>query len=135
MRTLRELARSYLTIVKDLARVMNRLKAIYRSWAIPCAGRDVYYRRHRSEWLGKIVEAGVRRRAISRVKGVKQLGTRSGNWLSLEQSSDVLSHARGDRMRQKRDHAMLAILFGCGLRRSELATMSQPRTRMPLVST
>src|SRR5437667_3109675 len=35
VRTLRELARSYLTIVKDLTRVMNRLKALYRSWAIP----------------------------------------------------------------------------------------------------
>src|SRR5579864_6841780 len=38
MRMLRELARSYLTIVKDVSRVMNRLKALYRSWAIPCAG-------------------------------------------------------------------------------------------------
>src|SRR5436305_6705801 len=63
VRMLRELARSYLTIVKDLTRVMNRLKALYRSWAIPCAGRDVYYTRHRTEWLGKIREAGVRRRA------------------------------------------------------------------------
>src|SRR2546422_11769883 len=63
VRMLRELARSYLTIVKDLSRVMNRLKALYRSWAIPCAGRDVYYTRHRSEWLGKIPEAGTRRRA------------------------------------------------------------------------
>ena len=43
VRMLRELARSYLTVVKDLSRVMNRLKALYRSWAIPCAGRDVYY--------------------------------------------------------------------------------------------
>ena len=58
---------------------------------------------------------------ISRVKGVKQLGQRSGNWLSLEQSSDVLSRARGPLMRDKRDYAMLALLFGCGLRRSELA--------------
>ena len=57
---------------------------------------------------------------ISRVKGVKQLGQRSGNWLSLEQSSDVLRRARGDHMREKRDYAMLALLFGCGLRRSEL---------------
>jgi transposase len=63
VRMLRELARSYLTVVKDLSRVMNRLKALYRSWAIPCAGRDVYYTRHRSEWLGKIPEAGTRRRA------------------------------------------------------------------------
>src|SRR5438552_867749 len=53
IRMLRELARSYLTVVKDLSRVMNRLKALYRSWAIPCAGRDVYYRRHRSAWLDK----------------------------------------------------------------------------------
>src|SRR6202158_1459286 len=63
VRMLRELARSYLTIVKDVSRVMNRLKALYRSWAIPCAGRDVYYTRHRAEWLAKIREAGVRRRA------------------------------------------------------------------------
>ena len=60
VRMLRELARSYLTIAKDLTRVMCRLKAVYRSWAIPCAGRDVYYTRHRAEWLGKIKEAGVR---------------------------------------------------------------------------
>ena len=63
VRMLRELARSYLTIVKDLSRVINRLKALYRSWAIPCAGRDVYYTRHRSQWLDKIPEPGVRCRA------------------------------------------------------------------------
>jgi transposase len=63
IRTLRELARSYLTIAKDVTRVMNRLKALYRSWAIPCPGNEVYAPRHRSEWLGKIREAGVRRRA------------------------------------------------------------------------
>ena len=63
LRTLKELARSYLTITKDVTRVMNRLKALYRSWGIPCAGSEVYAPRHRSEWLGKITEAGVRRRA------------------------------------------------------------------------
>ena len=63
LRTLKELARSYLTITKDLTRVMNRLKALYRSWGIPCAGSEVYAPRHRSEWLSKITEAGVRRRA------------------------------------------------------------------------
>ena len=63
LRTLKELGRSYLTITKDVTRVMNRLKALYRSWAIPCAGTEVYAARHRSEWLGKIREAGVRRRA------------------------------------------------------------------------
>lgn len=63
IRTLKELARSYLTISKDLARVMNRLKALYRSWAIACAGTSVYSPCHRAEWLAKISEAGVRRRA------------------------------------------------------------------------
>jgi transposase len=63
IRTVKELARSYMTITKDLTRVMVRLKALYRSWAIPCAGRQVYAPRHRAEWLAKITEAGVRRRA------------------------------------------------------------------------
>ena len=39
---MRELTRSYLTIVKDVSRVMNRLRGLYRSWAIPCAGRGFY---------------------------------------------------------------------------------------------
>jgi transposase len=63
VRTLRELARSYLTISKDRARVMSRVKAIYRSWGIPCAGKQVYAPRQRAEWLAKIAEVGVRRRA------------------------------------------------------------------------
>src|SRR5437016_284735 len=63
LRMLKELSRSYLTISKDLGRVMNRLKALYRSWAIPCAGTQVYAPHYRSEWLSKIREVGVRRRA------------------------------------------------------------------------
>jgi transposase len=63
LRTLKELVRSYLTITQDLSRVMTRVKAIYRSWAIPCTGKQVYAPRHRAAWLGKITEPGVRRRA------------------------------------------------------------------------
>src|SRR5207249_7590421 len=62
-RALKELVRSYLTITKDLVRVMTRVKAIYRSWGIPCTGKQVYAPRHRGEWLAKISELGVRRRA------------------------------------------------------------------------
>ena len=40
LQTLRELARSYLTISKDLKRVKNRLKALYHSWGICCAGEQ-----------------------------------------------------------------------------------------------
>jgi transposase len=63
LRTLKELGRSYLTITRDQSRVMTRVKAIYRSWAIPCSGKEVYGSRHRAEWLAKIAEPGVRRRA------------------------------------------------------------------------
>jgi len=97
VRMLRELSRSYLTIVKDLSRVMNRLKAVYRSWAIPCAGRDVYYRRHRTQWLAKIREAGVRRRAER-----------------LYEQLDMLQHlrqqARRELLAESRKHAITAKL-------------------------
>jgi transposase len=63
LRTLKELVRSYLTITKDLGRIMSRVKALYRSWAIPCTGKQVYTSRHRAEWIVKISEPGVRRRA------------------------------------------------------------------------
>jgi transposase len=63
VRTLKELSRSYLAISTDLIRVMTRVKAIYRSWGIPCRGKQVYAERYRAEWLGKIQETGVRHRA------------------------------------------------------------------------
>jgi hypothetical protein len=79
---LRELARSYLTVVKDLSRVMNRLKALYRSWAIPCAGRDVYYTRHRSQWLEKM--RWNRARPALEPEGRKPKPNRSHNEQGLE---------------------------------------------------
>ena len=61
---------------------------------------------------------------IQRVKGAKQLGHRSGNWLSLEQSADLLGSASGEGLRERRDQAILAMLLGCGLRRSELTGLA-----------
>lgn len=63
IRTLKELGRSYLTVSKDVTRTMNRIKSLYRSWAIPCPGTTVYAPTHRLEWLDKIVQPGVRVRA------------------------------------------------------------------------
>ena len=63
LRTLRELARSYEVVSKDLKRVMNRIKSLYRSWGIPSTGTEVYSRHHREQWLKKIKETGVRHRA------------------------------------------------------------------------
>jgi len=77
LRTLKEWSRSYLTISKDLTRTMNRVKALYRSWSIPCAGPSLYAPRHHAEWLSKITEAGVRRRAewfYQQLDGLQRLG-------------------------------------------------------------
>ena len=67
---------------------------------------------------------------IQRVKGAKQLGHRSGNWLSLEQSSRLVNSATGDGLQQRRDCAILAILLGCGLRRAELANLSVEKVQI-----
>ena len=54
VRTLKELARTYLTVSQDLVRVMVRVKALYRSWAIPCAGKQVYAVRQRELGSGAV---------------------------------------------------------------------------------
>jgi site-specific recombinase XerD len=56
---------------------------------------------------------------IRRVKGAKRLGVRLGNWLSAEQAKELIRSPDLQTTGGKRDHAMLALLLGCGLRRSE----------------
>jgi site-specific recombinase XerD len=56
---------------------------------------------------------------IARVKGAKRLGVRIGNWLTAEQGKALLQGSPSDTLRGKRDHAILAVLLGCGLRRAE----------------
>lgn len=63
MRALREMACSYLTLVRDTTQVMNRLKAIYRGRGIPCAGTRVYSSRFRDVWREQLREPGLRQRA------------------------------------------------------------------------
>ena len=99
LRAMKELVRSYLTITKDLSRVMTRVKAIYRSWGIPCSGTQVYSSSHRSEWLDKIGEPGVRRRAEHYYQQLDAL-----RLLRLEVRKDLLAeskqHAIWKRLRQ-----------------------------------
>src|ERR1017187_997143 len=57
---------------------------------------------------------------IRRVKGAKRLGVRIGNWLTVDQSKNLLGEPPADHIRGKRDRAILALLIGCGLRRAEL---------------
>src|ERR1700760_2145199 len=56
---------------------------------------------------------------IRRVKGAKRLGVRVGNWLTVEQGRKLLAVHSGTQLRELRNHAVLAMLVGCGLRRAE----------------
>jgi site-specific recombinase XerD len=61
---------------------------------------------------------------IRRVKGVKKLGVRLGNWLTAEQSVALWHAPDGSRLKGKRDRALLALLLACGLRRHEVAELT-----------
>ena len=60
---------------------------------------------------------------ISRVKSAKTQGIRTGNWLSQRQAQALLSAPDVTTLRRLRDRAILAVLLGCGLRRSEVAAL------------
>jgi len=61
---------------------------------------------------------------IRRVKGVRRLGVRVGNWLTAEQGKRLLQGSARDHLRGMRNYAMLAMLIGCGLRRGELLALN-----------
>src|SRR5437764_8831084 len=61
---------------------------------------------------------------IRRVKGVKKLGVRLGNWLTAEQGQALWQAPNQEQMKGKRDRALLALLLACGLRRHELASLT-----------
>ena len=61
---------------------------------------------------------------IRRVKGVKKLGVRLGNWLTAEQGQALWQAPDCGQMKGKRDRALLAFLLACGLRRHELAVLT-----------
>src|SRR5438874_13629133 len=76
---------------------MNRIKSVYRSWAIPCGGTSVYSRRHRAEWLAKLVEPGVRIRA-------------EHLYQQLDSLEPVRQAARRELLRESRKHAAVELL-------------------------
>src|SRR6478752_204679 len=60
---------------------------------------------------------------IRRVKGVKKIGVRLGNWLTSEQSQRLWNAPDCQLLKGKRDRALLAVLLACGVRRHEAVNL------------
>ena len=71
------------------------------------AVRRVAYEAADAGLLSPELAAGIRR-----VKGVRRLGVRLGNWLTPEQGRRLLTRRTPTTPRELRDHAMLAVLLG-----------------------
>ena len=61
---------------------------------------------------------------IARVKSAKSIGVRTGNWLSLRQEQALLNAPDISTLKGLRDRAIIAVLLGCALRRSEVAALT-----------
>jgi site-specific recombinase XerD len=61
---------------------------------------------------------------IKAVKGIRQEGTRTGNWLAKREAQQLLNAPDTSTLKGLRDRAILALLLGCGLRRAEAANLS-----------
>ena len=88
--------------------INHRLGAVRR---LACEAAD-------SGLLSSDLAAGIRR-----VKGVRNLGVRLGNWLSSEQSLALWQAPNCKVLKGKRDRALLALLLACGLHRHEAVAL------------
>jgi len=102
--------RLYLESLGLAAGTVNQRLAVVRRLAYEAADSGL---------LSPELAAGIRL-----VKGAKQLGARTGNWLTQDQARLLLEKADGDDLRSVRDLAMISVLVSCGLRRAELSALT-----------
>jgi len=74
------------------------------------------------QWMSPELAIGIRR-----VKGVKRLGRKMGKWLTRNEAQELVNAASKTNLRGWRDGAMVGLLLGCGLRRSEVVGF-EPRS-------
>jgi transposase len=94
---LRELVRSYDELVEDSVRTMNRIKAVYRSRAIPTGGQSVYGIAQRHAWLEKLKDSG----AVKRVQS---------QYAQLDTLSELRRQAERSMVTEARRHPAYALL-------------------------
>jgi len=102
--------RLYLESLDLASRTVNQRLAAVRRLAYEAADSGL---------LSPELAAGIRR-----VKGAKQIGARTGNWLTQDQARLLLEKADGGDLRSVRDLAMISVLVGCGLRWAELSALT-----------
>lgn len=61
---------------------------------------------------------------IKSIPGIREHGIKAGNWLTPEETSALLLAPDNSSIKGLRDRAILALLIGCGLRRTELAGLT-----------
>jgi integrase len=88
------------------------------------AVRRIAYEAADAGLLSPELAAGIRR-----VKGVRRLGVRVGNWLTAEQGRRLLNTPTLTTLREQRNRAMLAMLIGCGRLATDVRASVLPRRR------
>lgn len=100
--TVRELGRSYTALTEDTTRVMSRIKALYRSHAIPCAGQAMYGKKRRAQWIEQLTEPGLRCRGERLYQQLDTLQI-----LRRQAKLDLVKEAR----KHEADHILRSIPF------------------------
>ncbi len=96
-RAVKELSRSYVSVVADGARIKNRLKSLFRGRGIDCHGAGIYSPDERGDWLAKLDSAAVCTRALRL-------------WEQLDLVERLSEDAAKDLLAEARKHAATRIL-------------------------